>query len=246
MTEMRNSETDRAYLKRRKIYAVISIIVLVAVFAAATVALWKPLISTFRQPAKFRSWVDAHGLVGRLAFIGIDVLQVIFAIIPGEPMELGAGYAFGALEGTLLCLVGDAIGTTVIFLFVRLLGIKLVETFVSREKIQSMRFLKDAKKLNLLIFLLFFIPGTPKDIFTYVAGLTPIRLGALLILTSVARIPSVLTSTLTGDALGVQNYRSAILIYAITGVVSIVGILIYRRISGRRQGEKGTDAPEKL
>ena len=243
---LRNSEKDQVYLKRRRIFSLISIIVLIAVFATATAILWKPLISTFQQPKQFRSWVDAHGLMGRLAFVGIDVLQVIFAILPGEPVELGAGYAFSAFEGTVLCLIGDAIGTIIIFLFTKLLGIKLVETFVSREKIQSLHFLKNSKNLNLLIFILFFIPGTPKDIFTYVIGLTPMKLGTFLILTSIARIPSVLTSTITGNALGVQDYKSAILVYAVTGAASIIGIFIYRKISERVQKNKNDDAPNEL
>lgn len=243
--KLQNSENDQAYLKRRRIFSLISIAVLVAVFVTVTVALWKPLISTFQHPQRFRSWMDAHGLLGKLAFVGIDVLQVIFAILPGEPVELGAGYAFSTFEGTVLCLIGDAIGTIIIFLFTKLLGIKLVETFISREKIQSMHFLKNSKNLNLLIFILFFIPGTPKDIFTYVIGLTPMKLSTFLILTSIARIPSVLTSTMTGNALGVQDYKSAILVYAVTGAASIIGIYIYRKMSGRIQKNKGNGAPSK-
>lgn len=243
MTKTQSPENDPAYLKRRRIFSLISIIVLIAVFATVTAVLWEPLISTFQQPEQFRSWVDAHGFLGRLAFVGIDVLQVIFAVLPGEPVELGAGYAFSTFEGTALCLIGDAVGSAIIFLFTKLLGIKLVETFVSREKIRSLHFLKNSKNLNLLIFILFFLPGTPKDIFTYVIGLTPMKLNTFLILTSIARIPSVLTSTMTGNALGVQNYKSAVLVYAVTGAVSIVGILIYRKMSGRAPKDREEDAP---
>lgn len=188
-------------------------------------------------------WIHSSGLSGRLAFIGIDVLQVVFAFIPGEPVELAAGYAFSTLEGTALCLVGDAIGTTAIFLFTRLLGVKLVEVLISSEKINSLKFIHNSKNLNLLIFILFFIPGSPKDIITYFIGLTPMKLGTLLTLTSIARIPSVLTSTITGNALGVQDYRAAIIVYAITGAVSLAGIFIYRRISRDLQkGESQKDS----
>jgi uncharacterized membrane protein YdjX (TVP38/TMEM64 family) len=209
----------------------------VAAFTITTVLLWKPLTSTFQNPERFRAWINSNGILGRLTSIGIDALQVIFAILPGEPVELGAGYAFNAIEGMVLCLIGDAIGTTVIFLFTKLLGIKLVEAFISREKIQSLRFIKNSKNLNLLIFIIFFIPGTPKDIITYVIGLTPMKLRTFLILTSIARIPSVLTSTITGNALGVQDYKVAIIVYAVTGVISLAGIFIYRRIS--KQSQKG-------
>jgi uncharacterized membrane protein YdjX (TVP38/TMEM64 family) len=107
----------------------------------------------------------------------------------------------------------------------------MVEAFISKEKIKSLRFIKNSKNLNLLIFILFLIPGSPKDIITYAIGLTPVKLKTLLILTGIARIPSILTSTIAGDALGMQNYTAAVIVYAVAGVISLAGILIYRRIS---------------
>ena len=209
----------------------ISLAVLIAVFTMATVLLWKPLAGTFQKPEQFRAWVDSNGLLGRLAFIGIAMLQVIFAVIPGEPIELGAGYAFGAVEGTALCLLADVVATAMIVLFTKRFGIKLVEVFLSREKISSLKFLHNRRKLNLLIFLLFFIPGSPKDVVTYAVGLTPVKLGTILILTGIARIPSILTSTIAGNALGMKNYTAAVIVYAVTGLASLAGILIYRKMS---------------
>lgn len=222
---------DEAYQRRRKTYSIISIAVLIAVFTIATIVLWKPFATTFKDPDFFRSWVRENGLLGRLVFIGVVVLQMIFAIIPGEPLEVGAGYAFGAIEGMGMCLLGAAIGTTLIYLFTKVFGVKLVEAFVSREKLESLPLLKKRGNLYLLTFILFFIPGTPKDLFTYALGLTPIRFGPMLLITSLARIPSILTSTLVGGALMTQNYRTAVIIYAITGVISLAGIIIYRKIS---------------
>ena len=155
MINVLNSAEDITYQKRRKIFSLISLAVLIAVFTMATVLLWKPLAGTFQKPEQFRAWVDSNGLLGRLAFIGIAMLQVIFAVIPGEPIELGAGYAFGAVEGTALCLLADVVATAMIVLFTKRFGIKLVEVFLSREKISSLKFLHNRRKLNLLIFLLF-------------------------------------------------------------------------------------------
>ncbi len=169
----------------------------------------------------------------------MSCLQVVFAIIPGEPMEIGAGYAFGSIEGTLLCLAGAAVGSSIIYLFTKKFGIKLVEAFISKEKILSLSFIKNTKKLNLLIFILFFIPGTPKDIFTYFIGLTPMKLHIFLLISSIARIPSVITSTISGDALVSQNYGFAIAVFVITAVVSTAGIFIYHKISKRHAAQQG-------
>ena len=233
MTEktQNSSESDSKYIRRRKAYSILSLIVLVLFIAVGTVVLWKPLTDGFREPEKFREWVDASGVWGKLAFIGIVTLQVIFAVIPGEPIEFAAGYAFGAIEGTILCLIGMAIGTMLIFGFVKKFGMKMVEVFVSREKIASMKYLHDSRNLNMLVFTVFFIPGTPKDILTYFIGLTPMKMGTVLLLTTVARIPSVITSAVAGGALGVDRIWAAVVIYAITGVVSIIGLLVYRKMS---------------
>ena len=89
----------------------------------------RPLLAYLREPEKFRDWVDGAGPMGRIYFLGIQVLQVVVAIIPGEPVEIGAGYAFGAVEGTGLCILGTVIGSMAVYFFVRRFGIKAVEIF---------------------------------------------------------------------------------------------------------------------
>lgn len=218
--------------------SLLSLGVFIAFFAVVTITLWKPLTDTFSEPEKFRVWLDSHGFLGKLAFIGMVVLQVIFALIPGEPMEIGAGYAFGTFEGLLLCLIGMAIGSTIIFLFTKLLGISIVEAFISREKIKSLRFIKKSRNLNLLVFIVFLIPGTPKDLITYFIGLTPMKLGAYLILTSIARIPSIISSTIAGNALGDQKYKLAAIVFVLTAAISLVGLLVYNQLSKRHEREE--------
>jgi len=190
----------------------------------------RPMINFVSEPEKFRAWVDAHGFLGKLSFVAMVAFQVIIALVPGEPLEIGAGYAFGAIEGTILCVLGITLGSVFVFFLVRKFGIKLVEVFFSREKINTLKFLKNSKKRNFLIFLIFFLPGTPKDLITYFAGLTDIKLSHFLILASIARLPSVITSTVGGGALGVENYKSAIIVFAVTLAISVAGWVVYTLI----------------
>jgi uncharacterized membrane protein YdjX (TVP38/TMEM64 family) len=166
------------------------------------------------------------------------VLQLIIAIIPGEPLEIGAGYAFGVLEGTLLCLAGAVLGSAIVFLLVRRFGVKLVEALYSRERIMSLRFLSDRKRMKILAFLIMLIPGTPKDLLSYFMGLTDIKLPTWLLIVATARIPSVITSTMGGGALGMKNYQFAILVFAATLLLSGAGLLIYNRITKARRGDR--------
>ena len=229
----RQERTQLTEAHKKKIY-LFAIIVALIFIAAVGYLVGKPMIEFVREPESFRAWVDSSGFVSRVIFVGMVVFQLIIALIPGEPLEMGAGYAFGAWEGTILCIIGCVIGSALVFLFVRRFGVKLVEVFFPREKIRSLRFLQDSRRLDLLTFIVFFIPGTPKDLLSYFIGLTDMKLGTWLFITAVARIPSIVTSTVTGDALGLKNYQFAIIAFGATLLLSLVGILVYRRLSARR------------
>ena len=218
---------------KKKIY-LFAIVVALLFIAAVGYLVGKPMVEFVREPERFRAWVDSSGFVSRVIFVGMVVFQLIIALIPGEPLEMGAGYAFGAVEGTILCIIGCVIGSALVFLFVRRFGVKLVEVFFPREKIRSLRFLQDSRRLNLLTFIVFFIPGTPKDLLSYFIGLTDMKLGTWLLITAVARIPSIVTSTVTGDALGLKDYQFALIAFGVTLALSLAGILVYRRLSARR------------
>ena len=220
--------------RRRKYLAAAAAVIFLLLFVLMAWVVGRPMVRFFRQPELFRQWVDGHGLMGRAAFVAMMVAQILIALIPGEPMEIGAGYAFGFWEGTLLCLLGIAAGSALVFLLVRRFGTRLVEIFFSREKIQSLHFLHQSKKRDLLIFLVLFIPGTPKDLLSYFAGLTDIPLKRWILIATVARIPSVVTSTAGGNAVGDRNYLFAVVVFAATLAISALGLLIYQKICAHR------------
>ena len=221
------------YERRRKTLAGISIavVLLLAVSVTLFVSHW---LSSFSQE-DFRQYVRSFGVLGPLVVLGLQILQVFIALIPGEIVESAAGYVLGPWLGTAVCYLGICIASTLIFTLTRRYGVKLVEVFVSRERINELRFLNTEQKRNTLIFLLFFIPGTPKDLLTYFVGLTDIRLRTFLLLSLVARIPSVITSTFGGHLLGEARYIGAVILYAITGLLSLLGMVAYNRYLRKKQ-----------
>ena len=220
--------------KKSKIFAVVSIFVLLALMGLAT---WFAYgwLSSFSQES-FRDYIRSFGAWGWLVMLGLQFLQVFIALIPGEFVETAAGFAFGPVFGTLICYIGVAVASSVVFLLVRRFGIRLVEVFTSRDKINELRFINTEKKRNYLIFFLFFIPGTPKDLLTYFVGLTDIKLGTFLAISLIARIPSVVTSTFGGHLLGVGEYWDAVILYGVTGVVSLIGLMVYNKFINRKNG----------
>lgn len=213
------------YERRRKVLAGISLGVVAALVILVTLFIsnW---LGSFSQD-DFRDYVRSFGVLGPAVMLGLQILQVFIALIPGEIVESAAGYAFGPWLGTAICYLGIGIASTLIFALTRRYGIRLVEVFISREKINELRFLNTERKRNNLIFLLFFIPGTPKDLLTYFVGLTDIRLRTFLVLSMVARIPSMISSTFGGHLLGEERYLGAAILYGITGIVSLLGMLGY-------------------
>lgn len=220
-------------MTRRQLVGIAVVCIAVVTSALIMWLVGAPLVRFASEPEKFRAWVDGHGFGGRIAYIGMVIFQVIIALIPGEPFEIAAGYAFGAVEGTLLCILASTLGSVAVFLLVRRFGVRLVEVFFSKDKLKSVRFLKSTPKRDMLFLIIFMIPGTPKDLLSYVAGLTDIRFPVWLMICSLGRIPSIITSTVGGNALGTQNYWFAIAVFAATMAVSGVGLLIYNRICKR-------------
>lgn len=231
--------------KKQKLIGVLLLLLVFLFWGILFYAIGKPMIQFVSEPDAFRAWVEDHGFFGRIMFVGMVVLQMIVSVIPGEPLEIGAGYAFGALEGTLLCTVGNFLGAAAVFALVRTFGVRLLELFYSREKILSLKFLQNTKRVDLIVFLIYFLPGTPKDLISYFVGLTKMKWSTWLLIATIGRLPSVITSTMGGNALGTREYRFAIIIFSITVVISLIGWLIYHLYTknsnkkGDRNAENG-------
>lgn len=224
--------------KHKKMVALLAVFVFVLFCAAVGYFIGVPMVRLAKEPAQFQALVDSYGIWGRLIFVGMVVLQVIVAFIPGEPIELAAGYAFGFMEGTLLTLAGFLIGSWLVFILVRKFGVKLVEVFFPPEKILEFSFLKNPKKTKTIAFLLMLIPGTPKDFLSYFAGLTQLNVKQWLLIVTIGRLPSLISSTATGAAAGQKNYILSGIVLGITMLLTVAGIAYYRYICKQQRSEE--------
>jgi uncharacterized membrane protein YdjX (TVP38/TMEM64 family) len=222
--EIKSNSSEATAKRKRRIVSIIGLLIFFALSAAVAM----PLIKFFKKPAMFQQWVAGFGMWSWLICIGAMALQIIIAIIPGGAMEIGAGYAFGAVEATILCTIGSMVGCAIVFWFVRVFGVKVVESFFSIEKIQNLKFLHDEKKRDILSFIIFLIPGMPKDLISYFMGLTDIKLSRWLLISTVARIPAIVVSAMGGQALGKGQYLVAVIVLAVILGVSIIGTVAYK------------------
>lgn len=214
----------------QKTLKIISALVVISVFCLFSYLLYR---LTADKDA-FEAWLMQYGEMSRVIYLAIVALQVIFALIPGEVLEVAGGYIFGAWEGTILNLIGATLGSAVVFFLVRKFGKPLVTAFFSEEKLSKLHFLQNSKKRDLLFMIVFILPGTPKDLLCYFAGLTAMKTPFFLFISSIGRLPSVITSAIGGSALENESYLTAIIAFSTAIAVSLIGILCYHRISASK------------
>ena len=213
--------------------------VLIGLVAAASITAllcWEylpGLLAWLADARAVRAFVSDHAFVSRLAMLGINIVQVLLAFLPGEPVELASGYAFGFWEGTALCLVASGLATSMIYWATRRWGWKLVGLFFDRSLFDRFSWLKSAKRLELIMFIVFLIPGTPKDFLTYFAGLTNMRFLPVVLIATFGRIPSIVTSTIAASAVGSGNWPLVACTLVASAFLLAVGGLMYRRLRSR-------------
>jgi uncharacterized membrane protein YdjX (TVP38/TMEM64 family) len=201
-------------------------ILLVLTSAGLTLLFW-PLIRELNDPAyreAFSAWVAGLGPGGIFILLGLQIFQIIVAIIPGGPVELIAGAAYGAWAGFGICAAGCVIASSLVFITVKKFGLPLLRRFFGEKKIKHWKFLEDAKKTAMVIFVLFLVPGMPKDILTWFAPLSRLSLARFVIISLVARTPAILSSTMMGDSMIQGNWVMVLVIFLVIGLAGLAGI----------------------
>lgn len=216
--------------KKELFLKIIIILVVVTFFIYFTMQLFpifKELL-TSEGRENFKATIDSLGIKGVLLLIGLMCSQILLPILPGEPVEILGGMCFGPFKGLIIILLGIFISTLLIIFLIKVLGKRFIYLFVKKErieKIENSKFFKNEKRIEIIIFLLYFIPGTPKDIITYIAVLLPINIYRFIAISTVARIPSVLSSTIAGSNLVSGNLLFSIVAYIVT--FGVTAIFIY-------------------
>ncbi len=202
--------------KKIKIFKILLMAVVLTLFIGITVYLFPVMknLSTVEGQVAFKEKVDNSGMMGMLSLFGLQIAQIFLIIVPGEPIEILAGMCYGGLWGTVFIMVSAAIISITIYLLVRKFGRKFVYDFCDEKKvskIENSKLFQNPKKIELIMLILFLIPGTPKDLLVYVAGLLPIKPIKFILISTFARFPSVITSTLAGDRLAIGDWKMSII-----------------------------------
>ncbi len=192
----------------------------------------RELYLLYHSSKALRAYIKGLGLYGALFFIGLQILQVIVFLIPGEVTQVTGGYIFGFWYGLLYSLIGITIGSIFNFFASRTLGKPFILRLFGSERVNSFLQVMDSPRAKRILFLLFLIPGLPKDSLCYVSGLCRYRFPFFLAVSTIGRLPGLIVSNLLGDAAALHAWRKL----SIAG--SIVILLFLAGIWGRRMFQK--------
>lgn len=215
--------------KKSKTIKLIIFITVILILIGFTIYLFPIVKSLFNPEGRevFKVQIQESGVKGALMLLGLELAQILMPIIPGEPIEILAGMCYGTLGGLIFITISVLLITTFIFFMVRKFGRDFLYTMISKEKIEKIensKLFRNPKKIEYIMLILFFIPGTPKDLLTYIAGILPINPLRFILISTLARFPSTISSTLVGSTLVEGNWYVGIAMYVI--IFAIVGIIM--------------------
>lgn len=235
-------ERKKQPMTRERVKGIVITLAVIAVMIAVMVVILRPVRGMLSDPEQIRAYIEGLGPVGIFAFMGMNILQVFAAVVPGGPFEIAAGYIYGVFKGALICDAAMTLGSICTFLLGRTLGLRFVRIFVTEDELKNAKILRTSGKSTLLTFLLFLIPGTPKDMLSYLVGLTDMKLHVWIAICAVGRFPAILLSTASGIELQQGRYGIFLFMLILTGVLSLGGLWFYHRRSKAVQEEDEEDS----
>ncbi|RKX77024.1 MAG: TVP38/TMEM64 family protein [Spirochaetes bacterium] len=184
----------------------------------------------FSTPEKLKDWVRGWGLFAPLIFVGLQFFQVVIFIVPGEVPQIAAGYLFGVCIGVLLSITGIIAGSTFNFFLARKFGTAFVKKIAGAENIDKLKGALGSDRMVVAFFLLFLIPGIPKDVLCYVAGISPLKFPLFLLVSGLGRLPGILGSVMMGDAAAEKRWFLAFSIMSVAALLFFLGIIFREKI----------------
>ena len=165
-------------------------------------------LTTKEGRASFSTRIEELGLLGPFAIIAMTICKVVVVFLPGEPIELISGMCYGPLFGLIILYIGYTISSFLIALAVKKFGMNLVNDIVPKDKSDKVQKMleNNPKKIEITLFVLYFLPVIPKDFLTYIGSLLPISIKKFLFISLCARFPAVLSSTIVGSRILSRRY----------------------------------------
>lgn len=212
-------------LRRRRILAAVKLLLLIFVLAGIPLILylrWGDALFGDDAAKRIISYLVENRSISALLLLLMQIIQVIVCILPGQPIQFASSYMFGIVPGFLLSITGAVIGTVISFFLARVLGRDAVELFFGKEKVADYDRKLNSGRGLMICLLIYLIPGIPKDLVSYVAGISGMRLRPFILVSTIGRSPGMLGSLLLGHFFGTRNYSAIVVLSVVVALILIV------------------------
>jgi Uncharacterized conserved protein len=187
-------------------------------------------IDTFSSLDSTKAFLEAHKTGNIFLLLGLQVLQIVISVIPGQWIQFAAGFTYGFLFGLILSVAGAMIGTVIAYYLADFMGRDAMHMLFGEEKIKHYTEMLNSKKGIIAVFLIYLIPGVPKDLCCYAAGLSDMKLKPFLLVSTVGRLPGMAGSILIGKFVDLGGYDIAIIICAAAIVLFTLGVIFRKKL----------------
>ena len=221
--------------KRRVILSVVKISMLVLIVVGIPLYLWffhGDWIKSFENIDDVVAFLEKYETQSIFVYIGLQIVQIVISIIPGQVFQMAAGYIYGFWPALLFAMTGALLGTTLSFMLAKALGRDFLHIFFGEEKMSYYIERLNSKKMYAIVFFLYLIPGIPKDMVSYVAGVSEIKFKPFIIISALGRLPGMIGCLLMGDMMMEENYTGAVIIGVFAVITFALCIIFRKKIHG--------------
>lgn len=220
--------------KLKRYIAILKLIILALIIIGLSVIVYlfaPEFVIIFQNIDKAKEYLLKYEAASILIFMLLQIIQIVISVLPGQVLQFAAGYVYGFPFGILWSLIGIGLGTIITFYLAKFLGKDAMHVIFGEEKITKFINVLNSKKAYTVIFVLFLIPGIPKDLISYAAGVSEIKLKPFLILSIVGRSPALIATIAMSRLLYNGSYISLGIFIFIVVVLFILGIWKHKHLT---------------
>lgn len=217
--------------KKNVVVSILKILLLAAIVIGIPLYIYffeKEWISQFRDFDDIIAYLQSYKLESIPIYICIQIIQIIISIIPGQIFNLAAGYLYTFFPALLFSIIGAFVGTLISFWIARWLGSDFVHLFFGREKTQDYVKKLNSKKAYTIVFFIYLIPGIPKDVVSYAAGVSDMKFKPFMLLSLIGRLPGMMGSIMIGSMWHKEEYIGMIIL-AVLAVTAFILCIVFRK-----------------
>ena len=226
---MPNSKKEKV----KKIIAVLKFALLIILIIGIPLYLGifqREAIAQFTSVEEFEHALESYKGWGYSIIIFCQVLQIVISILPSQWIQISGAYVYGFLITAVLSIIGTIVGSILAYYIAKALGKDAITLFMSEEKINNFLEKLNSKKAMIFVAVIYFIPGLPKDLCNYAAGISNMNFKMFLVVSMVARTPAMMMSILVGNQFGEGNYGAVIIISVIMIILFGLGAIFRKKV----------------